>query len=492
MTGPEKIKHWRVHPEVFVTEELKAEPDAWQLKALKAVADPTISRISLQACAGPGKSALLAWIGWWFLSCFGDIGEHPKGAAVSITADNLKDNLWAELSKWRDRSEWLKGVFEWTKERIFAKHHPETWFISFRSWAKVANAEEQGKTLSGLHSKYVLHLIDESGGIPLAVCRAAEQALSNCVWGKIIQAGNPISHDGMLYAAATTQRHLWHVIIITGDPADTERSPRIDREWAQAQIDQYGKDNPWVMGYILGKFPPASINTLLGPDEVEEAMKRTYKPEEYQYSQKRIGVDAARFGDDPWVLFPRQGLAAFKPIELRHPRSDEVAARLGTAKERWGWEMSFFDDTGGYAAGAIDSCIQAGYPVTPINFAGMASDQRYYNKRAEMWFKMAEWVKRGGALPRLPGLVAELTVPTYTFSKGKFIMEDKDQVKKRIGRSPNYADALALTFSMVEMPSDTSPQGLFDKFSSKMKSDWDPMEEMRKTPKEEVMEPMLR
>ena len=60
---------------------------------------------------------------------------------------------------------------------------------------------------------------------------------------------------------------------------------------------------------------------------------------------------------------------------------------------------------------------------------------------------MADWVKSGGALPNVPELVAELTTPTYTFVGGKIMLEDKDQVKKRLGRSPDLADALALTFA---------------------------------------------
>ena len=55
-------------------------------------------------------------------------------------------------------------------------------------------------------------------------------------------------------------------------------------------------------------------------------------------------------------------------------------------------------------------------------------------------------------LPPIPELVAELTTPTYTFSNGKILLEDKDLVKKRLGRSPDLADALALTFAFPVMP----------------------------------------
>src|SRR5439155_16610844 len=231
-------------------------------------ADPLKPRISMQACAGPGKTAVLAWCGWNFLACYAEKGEHPKGAAVSIDASNLETNLWPELAKWQERSPFLRAAFTWTKTRIFATDHPETWFLAARTFPKTANADEQGKTLSGLHSKYPLFLIDESGAMPTTVMRAAEQALATCTVGKILQAGNTLSRAGMLYAAATTLAHQWYVVRITADPNDPQRTPRVSAEWAQQQIDTYGRENPWVQAYILGQFPTASLNTLLGEDEV--------------------------------------------------------------------------------------------------------------------------------------------------------------------------------------------------------------------------------
>src|SRR3546814_4756459 len=91
------------------------------------------------------KSAVLAWVGWHRLACFAATGEHPKGAALSITADNLKDNLWSELAKWQARSQFLASVFTWTKEKIYANEHPETWFLSARSFAKDAHPEAIGQ-----------------------------------------------------------------------------------------------------------------------------------------------------------------------------------------------------------------------------------------------------------------------------------------------------------------------------------------------------------
>lgn len=472
---PTAIKKWREDPVAFVYEELGAKPDPWQVDALRAFADPTKTHISMQACAGPGKSAVLAWMGWNFMLCYGGRGEHPLAAAISITADNLRDNLWKEMAVWRNRSRLLQNLFEWNKERIFSKDHPDTWWMSARSVPKKANAEEQGRTLSGLHAKYILYLIDESGDQKPPVLRSAEQGLGNCTWGKIVQAGNPTSHEGMLYLAATAQRHVWFVIQITGDPDNPKRSQRINIDWARDQIKLYGRDNPWVMAYILGAFPPSSMNSLLSIEEVEAAMGRHLSEEKYIRAQKRLGVDAARFGDDPWVLFPRQGLAAFMPKVMRGPRSDEVAAVVAMYKQKWGCELEFFDDTGGWASGAIDACVRAGYGPVPVNYSGKSTDPRYFNKRSEIHFMLAEWVKRGGALPNVPELAGELTIPRYWFYEGKFRLEEKDQIKSKLGRSPNHADALANTFAYPEMPA----TGPFDHLIHKERvaHEWDPYSE---------------
>lgn len=441
-------------PVQFAYEQLHFDPDPWQREVLIAFGDPAKPRLSLQACAGPGKSAVMAICAWYFLSCFGAKHEHPNAVAVSITSSNLRDGFWKEMSKWQARSRYLTSAFTWTSSRIFANDHPSTWWLAARSWPRTGSVDEQGATLSGLHGRFVAAFCDESGAIPPTVLRAAEQALADRPWfGKVMQSGNPMSLDGMLYAAATKLRDQWHVVRVTGDPDDPMRSPRIDIEWARRQLQTYGRDNAWVQSYILGQFPSASLNTLLTLTDVEQAMERVIRPEAYAHVQKRLGIDAARFGDDKWVIFPRQGLQAFKPVDLRNPRTHEVVARIALAKQRWGSEREFFDDTGGFSAGAIDGLLLAGHSPTPINFSGKASDHHFFNKRSEMWFQMAEWVKRGGGLPsNVPELVDELVTPMFWYENAKFRLEEKDQIKKRLGRSPNYGDALALTFAEVDAP----------------------------------------
>lgn len=467
------IRSYRENILKFVYDECKINPDKWQERAFLEYARPDkkISRIGLAACAGPGKSCVLAICGLWFLCTQGHRGEHPKGAVVSETMENLKDNLWAELAKFRNISPLCSTLLRWTKTRIYASDHPETWFLSARSFNKDANAEDQGRTLSGLHSQYISFFIDESGKIPVSVAKAAEQALSveDKLFARIITAGNPTSVDGLLYHIVMTVKG-WTIIKITGDPDDPERSRRIDSAWAAEQILKYGRDDPWVQSYILGIFPEVGINTLFSLKDVEDAMRRNLDPSHFNTASKRLGVDVARFGHDSTIIFPRQGLRGYQFVEMRNARTNDIAARVALAKERWNSHLEFVDGTGGWGAGVVDSLIQAGYSPMEVHFSGKASDDRHKNKRSEMWFRMADWVKRGGILPPSNKLKKELIEQTYSFLNGKFILEDKERVRQRLGYSPDIADALALTFAIAESK---APVVHFPGAADREKKNWD-------------------
>lgn len=454
--GTERIRQWRLDPVSFVVDNFNVQPDEWQRDTLMLLGgeyDP-YRQICMKACTGPGKSAVLAWIGWHRLSCFAMKGEHPKGAALSITADNLKDNLWSELAKWQGRSPFLSAAFNWTKERIYQVDYPETWFLSARSFAKDADKEAIGRALSGLHGQFPFILLDETGDMPLTVGRAASQIFTgNPKDACIAQAGNPTSTQGLLYHSCSAGVKSWKIITITADPNDPKRTPRVSIEHAQAMIDAEGRDNPWVMATILGLFPSTGFTSLLGHEEVMAAMARHIPEDQYSFAARILGVDVAREGDDKSVIFPRQGLASFKPEVLRNATSLVGAGAVARKWGEWKADAAFVDNTGGFGGGWIDQLSNLNRHAIPVHFAGNANDPRFFNIRAEMWFNMAEWVKGGGALPNIPELIAELTTPTYSFKGDKMIIEPKEKIKSRLGRSPDYADALALTFAYPVMAS---------------------------------------
>lgn len=479
MSALDTLRRWLHYPIEFVRENFHAEPDRWQADVLHNYSEPGKIRIAMQACAGPGKSAVLSWCGWHFLATHAEQHHHPNGYAVSITADNLRDNLWKEFAVWHERSSFLKREFVWTAEKLFHRSHPGTWWIKARAFRQTADAEAKGRTLSGLHAKRIIYLLDEAGDMPPQLVRTAAQGLTNCEVGKILLAGNPTSLEGALYHVVKNEAGRWMVTRVTGDPDDPKRSKRIDIEEARAAIRQYGRDNPWVKAYILGQFPPSSINALLGPDDVYESFKRRLADHVYATVQKRLGIDVSRFGDDRTIIFPRQGRRAFNPVVMRNQRTNAIAARVIQAKYKWGSEMEFIDDTGGWGAGVIDQALLAGVTLIPLNMAGDAPDPRYFNMRSYLHFKAAEWVKTGGWLPEVPGLVTEATAATYYFHEGKLRVEEKDQIKKRIGFSPDQWDAFIETFAVPDMPASVEQLvGLEGtRRGSRLLTEWNPLED---------------
>lgn len=437
-----EFNKWIERPDLFVREVFHVTPDPWQDEALRAF--PTSPRIALKASKGPGKTAVLAWLGWNFMLT----RPYVNGAAVSITSDNLRDNLWKELAVWQQRAPILQHAFEWQKERIFAKDHPETWFLSARSWSKTADITQLGNTLAGLHSKFVFVLADETGGMPREILESAEGIFSGTDEAHIVQAGNTNMLEGALYHACVRNAPMWRVIVISGDPDDPKRSSRVPLEWARNMIKSYGRDNPFVKVSVLGEWPAASLNALIGPDEVEQAMRRCYREFEYGHAAKVMGVDVAREGDDASVIFMRQGLVAFPPLKYRNIDSFQGAGIVARNWADFGADACFVDATGGFGAGWIDALKQLGRSPIGVQYAGQPHNiERYANKRAEMYFDCVAWIKAGGQLPPVPELTAALTQTTYSFRGDKLLLEPKEDVKLKIGYSPDDADALVQTFA---------------------------------------------
>lgn len=165
-----------------------------------------------------------------------------------------------------------------------------------------------------------------------------------------------------------------------------------------------------------------------------------------------LGVDVARFGSDSTVIFRRQGLVAFPPIVIRGLDNMEVADRVAIQIAQHNPAQIFID--AGEGTGVIDRLRQMRFNVAEVYFGGKGPRKDIFeNRRMEMWWEMKQWLEKGGAIPPDEILQADLAAPTYGFTtRGTKILEPKDKIKERIGRSPDMADALALTFAAPVPP----------------------------------------
>jgi hypothetical protein len=384
-----------------------------------------------------------AWVIWNFLLT----RPFPNVACTSVTSDNLRDGLWKELAKWRAQAPILQLCFRQRAERIESVDDPEQTFCAARTWDRRAALDEQAQTLAGFHSDYVLFFIDEAGSIPDAVSVAAEAALSTGKEAHLMVAGNTLKREGPLFRACTAGAGLWFVVRISGDPDDPKRSPRVSLEWARAMIAQYGRDHPWVKVNVFGEFPDTSIDTLIGPDEMEAARKRSYTEADIAYSPRILGIDVARQGDDESCMAARQGLVMFPFQSWRNIAASNGAGFVSRKIQDWDADACFVDNTGGFGSSWIDQLRLLGRSPIPVEFAGEPNDRRFYNKRTEMYWELVRWIKEGGQLPECPELVRALTQITYTHKGDRMLLEPKALLKERIQMSPDHADAAAMTFA---------------------------------------------
>lgn len=221
-----------------------------------------------------------------------------------------------------------------------------------------------------------------------------------------------------------------------------------------ARIQKETPSNIFRQEYLCD-FTASRDDVLIPIDEVINAQKRMYNEYDLRGAAKVLAVDPARYGDDRSVILRRHGLQAYPPRVLA--KLDNVALAGVVAEEIRDFRPDAVFIDAGQGAGVIDVLRNMGHAVVEVPFGGAPIKAgRYFNKRAELWGEMAEWIKAGGALPaEETDLASELSSAVYDFNgAGKMRLEPKEEIKKRIGKSPDLADALALTFAAPVMAKD--------------------------------------
>lgn len=197
----------------------------------------------------------------------------------------------------------------------------------------------------------------------------------------------------------------------------------------------------------LCDFAASGDDQLLSLAEVEDASRRKLSSDQYSFAPVILGVDVARFGDDSSVIVRRQGLASFEPLVWPNVDNMTLASHVAAQIQLHKPDAVFID--AGHGQGVIDRLRQLNYHVMEVHFGGSPMDTKYKNKRAEMWYEMADWVRSGGAIANVLRLKQDLATPTYSYDAANRIqLESKDAIKARGMPSPDFADALALTFAM--------------------------------------------
>lgn len=221
---------------------------------------------------------------------------------------------------------------------------------------------------------------------------------------------------------------------------------------------------------LLCDFTASASDVVIPIDLITDASKRELSDNDVAGQPVVLGVDVARFGDDRTVITVRQGLWIKAQYKYTGLGTMDVADRVMMVIRDHS-PHAVFVDAGAMGAGVIDRLRQLRYQVSEVNFGGQAMDaERYANVRAEMYFRCRDWLVAGGALPDVPELKTELSTVEYKFNpSGKIILEPKEKLKERTGRSPDLADSLVLTFAR---PVYVTPSNPLDDYEAE---DYDPL-----------------
>ena len=430
--------------------EGKTGPDKWQEDVLRDIGRgvkdiKTVTREAVASGNGIGKSCLVSWLILWAMTTH----EDTRGVVTANTETQLRSKTWPELAKWY-RLFIGKDLFRYTATAIFStqENHDKTWRIDAIPWSK-----ENPEAFAGLHNqgKRILIVFDEASAIWDGIWEVTEGAVTDSdteiVWCAF---GNPTRNTGAFYDCFEKYQTIWNCRQI-----DSRTVAISNKDTIASWLKKYGEDSDFFKVHVRGIFPSATSNQLIPLELINEAMQRRYPEESVRYAPKIIGVDVARFGDDRSTIFKRQGLVTYEPEEHTKLDTMMLADIVDWHMRTWRPDAVFIDG-GAMGAGVIDRLRQLGWSnVIEVNFGSAALNDRYYNRRTEMYFKARDWLVAGGALPENKNLKMELAMSEYTFTEtGKPRMVKKEILKKDMGVSPDLADGFVLTFAQEVVPAD--------------------------------------
>ena len=248
----------------------------------------------------------------------------------------------------------------------------------------------------------------------------------------------------------------WHVRHVS--LTEAVAAGRVNESWAEQRARQWGATSAVYLNRVEGEFASSDEDSVIPLAWVEAACRR-WDEQSDPGPFVCVGVDVARSGSDATVLAPRCG---WRITELRRTSLEDTMQTTGHV-------AGVLAKTAGYAvvdviglgAGVVDRLRELGYDVIAFN-AGERTDKLdssgelgFVNKRSAAWWAMRELLDPTAgypvALPPDDLLIGDLTAPKWRVtSGGRIQVESKDDIRKRLGRSTDSADAVIQAFWVPE------------------------------------------
>ena len=491
------IAYWRTNWNAFIYDFLRARLDKEQQDIVDSVQyNPRTTVASGTARGKDFVAACIALCGMYLTPDFDEKGKLVGNTKVFLTAPTFRqvnDIMTPEV-----RRIYRNALFQLPGRLVSSdiRTDYEEWFLTgFKA------SDDNMEAWSGLHAAHIMFILTEASGISEVIYNAIEGNLQGD--SRLLLVFNPNILSGYAAKSMMSERFKhFRLNSLNATNVVQKKSVipgQVDYEWVKDKVKEWTtkitrdefnegegdfefegefyRPNDLFRVKVLGLFPKASEDSLIPYEWIVLANQRWQELQAENYIPTkpcRLGADVAGMGRDASVLCPRhdnyvkQFIAHHSAGKADHMH---VAGMIVPYLQVHGSKA--FIDTIGEGAGVFSRLEELGYipRQTPLNdpnyHKGAAYSCKYSegaaglhditgqytfaNMRAYCYWALRDWLNPkngfGAALPPCDEFTEEAIATKWSFqSNGAILIEKKDEIKKRIKRSPDYMDALANTF----------------------------------------------
>lgn len=459
------------------------------LEAFKALVNK--EWVGMEACTSAGKTYIMARIAFWFL----DVFDNAMVVTTAPKKSQLVNLLWKEINKCFPKFKAIRPEAQIYKSPSVTVMEEDE-FVEWKMIGEVSGVDagaEVAQKMAGFHAKNMLFLMDEMSAIPKSIYLAIENTCTD-VNNLICASGNPLSVTDTLHQFCLRKK-VRHITISAYDHPNVVlhnagKEAPIGGAVTQASIDTrkefYGEESNLYLARVRGLSPEQGVDSLIQGKWFDEAMENIKDKFENTHSFNAMGVDVANSTNgDAAGLAIGEGNTLRYLKEFQCPDANQLGLNLiydtftlkqiyqnrGVAENRQHlYNTPTFQeynilpqcigiDTVGVGVGTINAFINEG--ITPVSLQGgclkrvveLDNEEKplytFANLRSQMYWAAREDLQAGRICfdkkyigdSVLQQLKRELTAHTIVANSTRITIEAKESVKKRLGKSPNYADA---------------------------------------------------
>lgn len=445
-------------------------PTPYQLDILAHL--PHVKRASARGPHGLGKSAMAAIATHWY--ALTRDGLDWKVVTTASVWAQLIQYLWPEIHKWARLINWdLVGrkPYNTNKEMFTMK-------LVLSTGQAIAVASDDPQRIEGAHADYIMYIFDESKIVPDPTWDSAEGAMSSGhekLWMAVSTPGEPVGRFYQIQSKEPGYEDWWVRHVTLRESVD---AGRIDPDWAEQRKLQWGPKSVHYLNRVEGEFASGAEETVIPGHWVDAAIQRGKNFATWRHLNEdapaslahvphlvtHVGFDIARFGGDVTVFAPRSGPVVYDCIEKGSQDTMETAGDVVAFMRNSPGAVGLVDIIG-LGAGVYDRAQEVFgeedwahedmiYPFVAslrTDWTDISEQLQFRDSRSASWWNMRQLLDPAYEskiiLPDDRELRAELVAPGFTsLSDGRIKVEPKEDIRTRLGRSTNRADAVIMSF----------------------------------------------